>query len=224
MTTEIIILSVIFFILLILPFSIATIYLRSSKKKTDNVLEIDGDDNAGVEGKDEKDFSEDVIFENGTVLEYDVRDKSSITLGKDCKFSCLYGTLVRVGEFNERPFPENNEPEHPAIRVRKTYVVEKGNTVNSDIRSYQGVILEEGTTVYGNVFAEDNIVIGKNVSVSGVVFTQGQIYVHSGAIVGRPGEITSLIGKEKVTIEEGASIHGYVRCERALMGKTVSAT
>lgn len=227
MTKEILILSIIFGILLILPFAIATIYLLKTKDKVDNVLKID--DHANLfspifqRGK-QKNFVGNIEIPENTEINDDIREAKDAVVGIGCSFNTIYAAAIKIGKANEKeiPKPPYHEKGNPIIE-NTSYVVEKKEAVCSDIKSYGSITVEEGAMVYGNLFAEKNIVIGKNAFVTGIVFSQGEVYIHEGAVIGKPGEITSVIGKEKVTIAEGTIIHGYLHCERELMGKTVSA-
>ncbi|MBQ4283605.1 MAG: leucine-rich repeat protein [Lachnospira sp.] len=174
-----------------------------------------------------------------------------LSVGKGCSFRRLYAPEILVGQYpatyvnpmenRESRILEaakqlevvrnvnyvskdmtNSQGEADiTVLTRENLVVLENIIVRGDVRSHKSVRLCDNSVVCGNIFAEDDIHIGKNATVLGNVFTQGSIYVEEGAMIGKPGQITSMIAKDTITMAKNVCVFGYVSCERG--GKIVSS-
>ncbi len=174
-----------------------------------------------------------------------------LSIGKGCTFHRLFAPEILVGQYPEsiklmqsKTIPRllESEKELEVVRNIKTIdnklanddhvanitvlsvedvVVLERLIVKGDITSEKSVRVCDNAIVCGNIFAEEDIRIGSDAIVFGNVFTQGSIYLESGAMIGRPGSIVSVIAREDIVMEKKVTIHGYVSCEKN--GSVVSA-
>lgn len=192
-----------------------------------------------------------VAIYNDCNLGISVSSGSRISIGENCKFQRLYAPEIYIGQYpgqildstegkDSRIYrlPVQTAKEKNIRYISNEMINEEGIVdfsvlswknvsiteniiVKGDIRSNKGVRLFDGAIVVGNVFAEEDIILGRNSCVIGNVFSQENIYLEKGAVVGKPGAISSLIARGDITLEPETFVFGYVSCER---GTVVSSS
>lgn len=166
-----------------------------------------------------------------------------LSIGKGCTFRRLFAPEILVGhypeslgetEFLQIPPVSQDESKPEIVRnikvIDREYANEKNEAnitlfaiddvtvlenliVKGDITTEQSVRVCDNAVVCGNIFAEHDIRIGAGAIVLGNIFTQGNIYVEKGAMIGRPGNIISLIARGDIEFEKDVVVHGFVSCE-----------
>jgi cytoskeletal protein CcmA (bactofilin family) len=106
-----------------------------------------------------------------------------------------------------------------SIITQSNLLIEKDAYIYGDVKSNKNIRIQSGAVVTGNVFADQNIVIEQGVYIGGVVFTQESLFVGANSKIGRYGVTKSLVAREEIVLCEGATIYGYIHCERG--GRTV---
>lgn len=166
-----------------------------------------------------------------------------LTVGRNVKFRRLYAPAIYFGQYpidlvdpmegrNELTFmlpiihdkkkqkhvTHENMTEHGtapySIVTTNTMIVEDA-VLQGDIHTDGSVRICEGAGVLGNIFAEKGILIEKGAFVVGNVFSQGKIEIRSNVMIGKKGQIVSVISRDKMTIAENVVIYGYVSSEKA---------
>jgi cytoskeletal protein CcmA (bactofilin family) len=170
----------------------------------------------------------------------------SITLDIGCRFNRLFAPEIRVRpdaqeEATEhslgRLFVSGQETKrNQTIRyglktvgagtkqicsmvTQSNLLIGKDAHIYGDVKSNKNIRIQSGVVITGNVFADQNIVIEQGVYIGGVVFTQESLFVGAHSEIGRYGVTKSLVAREEIVLCEGATVHGYIHCERG--GRTV---
>jgi len=127
-----------------------------------------------------------------------------------------YGTEISDTSmvFNKKwaTIPPEAKIEKDIIAKSSLLIREKAKIYGS-IKVYGKLIIEKDVLIDGNVFGESEIEIGENCVITGDVFSQESIHLKNGTIIGKKGQIKSLIARDKLKIEKNAVIHGYVLVE-----------
>ncbi len=89
----------------------------------------------------------------------------------------------------------------------------EGCVLAGPVRTHGAVKLGAGCTVHGDIFAEGSVELGPDVLVLGNVFSQDRVTLRSGARIGHPGAVRSLIGKRSIRLAADSAVHGYVLTE-----------
>ncbi len=176
-----------------------------------------------------------------------ITSNSRLSIGKNCQFQRIFAPEICLGQYPEalgEPVVGVGKGYYP-IGVRdveerhikyvnkemandegfvdstiissKNITVTEGIKVRGDLRSHKGVRLCAGSMVTGNVFAETDIMLEKGAAVFGNIFSQGNVYLSEGATVGKKGAISSIIVRDKMEVEPGVFVYGYVSCEKGGM-------
>lgn len=164
-----------------------------------------------------------------------------LTVGRNVRFKRLYAPVIYFGQYpstlinpmegrDEFPFllpiihekrkekhvtHENMTKEGTApysIVTTNTMIVEDA-ILQGDIHTDGSVRICEGAGVLGNIFAEKGILIEKGAFVVGNVFSQGKIEIRSNVMIGKKGQVVSVISRDRMTILDNVVIYGYVSSE-----------
>lgn len=166
-----------------------------------------------------------------------------LSIGKGCTFRRLYAPEILSGQYPEsideasvKSIPPISKDEAVPEIVRNIKAIDRGYAnekneanltlfaiddvtileniiVKGDITTEQSVRVCDNAVVCGNIFAEHDIRIGAGAIVLGNIFTQGNVYIERDAMLGRPGDIISVIARGNIEIEKDVVIHGFVSCE-----------
>ena len=89
----------------------------------------------------------------------------------------------------------------------------QGAVICGHIKTHRGLTLGENVTVAGNIFAEGEVEIGAGSWIQGTVFTQDSVWLGPKVRVGAPGKIKSVIARNAISMDEGATVYGYISTE-----------
>lgn len=101
-----------------------------------------------------------------------------------------------------------------SILSRRNVTLNQGIILKGDIRSHKGVRICKNAVVVGNIFSENRIIIEEGAVILGNILTQSSVTLGKGAVVGMNGQISSIIARNKVTLEGDNIVYGFISCER----------
>ena len=100
-----------------------------------------------------------------------------------------------------------------SIITETSLVIGDGAVVCGHIKTYRNLTLGENVTVAGNIFAEGSVHIGAGSRIQGIVFTQDNVWLGPGVCIGAPGKIKSVVARNGISLDEGATVYGYISTE-----------
>ncbi|MCX5778934.1 MAG: polymer-forming cytoskeletal protein [Elusimicrobia bacterium] len=177
----------------------------------------------------------DITAGDECILGVQVVSGKTLLLGQGCLFKSLSGAPIQIApSHSERPaiVPGGDIRSHawyinrdgfslpPGVTVEKdiiaktNIVVGAGSRVRGSITASGTVGLEAGAVVEGSIFAESGVLTAQDCRIGGDIFSQHQILLGSGTIVGEPGSVRSVIGKDKLFLSGGVIIYGTAFSER----------
>jgi len=83
-------------------------------------------------------------------------------------------------------------------------------TIRGSLHSETDVLIGEGAVITGSVYAERTLHLGENAVISEHALTAGSAIIESGARVGSPGRITTLLADQFVELNAGAVLYGRI--------------
>ena len=96
-------------------------------------------------------------------------------------------------------------------------VIARGNirvgrqaTIRGSLHGEADVVIGERATIKGSVYAEHSLHLAENAVISEHALTAGSAVIGSGARVGSPGRITTLLADRSVELNPGAVLYGRV--------------
>lgn len=171
-----------------------------------------------------------------------VSSARAICVGRNCSFRRLYAPVIHLGAYpGQRNQPENagkmnlssiEEYGFQAVRsghisfsdaddgifrtsivAVHSVVVDENVVIQGSLRGRSSVQLAEGAVICGNLFANQDVYLGRNSTVLGNVFTQGNVYCESGVVIGREGQIHSVVARGSIVFENDCFVYGYISNE-----------
>lgn len=106
------------------------------------------------------------------------------------------------------------------VIARGDVTIGEGAILIGSIHSDRDVRLEAGATVGGSIVAERNVIIERSAAVDGHVVAHGRASLASGARIGTPGCVTTLLADEGVEIARESAVYGRIITYGA--GRTVA--
>jgi cytoskeletal protein CcmA (bactofilin family) len=159
---------------------------------------------------------------------------SSMEIEERCQFKALFGMPIKTFSLHKR---EEKKRDRGYISEKVWYMggkiaeigagthlasplvctsdlrIRKGSRIVGSIKCHGRLILEEGVHVHGDLFAARGIEVGPFCVLRGNLFSQKDLLVQRGTFIGQAKKEKSVIGVQKVVLEGGVTIHGYVHTD-----------
>ena len=128
-------------------------------------------------------------------------------------FSRLFGNPVIIGAQPEAPAPDAGPVFEGDTISAQSVEVEAGARVPGSLKSEGDVVVRADARVAGSIVARGSIVIERGAIVCGHVFSERDVRIAGAAIVGAPGSAKTVYASGDVTLDQGATVYGWIICE-----------
>lgn len=156
-----------------------------------------------------------LYIENGCNLGQSATSKRCIYIKGNNKFKRLYAPVIYIG----------SDPLDPNIDFSKIKsgdgIIAKGNIespsgikMSGDIKGFENVEIGDHSIIKGNIFSEKDLNIGENCVIYGDLFSQGKITIGKGTVIGKYGQINSVVARKDIKLKGNNIVYGHINCEK----------